>query len=85
MKTSTMTETTQTEWKEGDLVGIKGQQGIFKVMRNEPNRDGSISLYGGDENPNGCRGFRDIMPDRLKPKQPRVKRRSIKPVKKGGK
>lgn len=70
--------TTKTEWQEGDLVGIKGQQGIFKVMRSEPNKDGSISLYGGDENPNGVRGFRDVMPERLKKKEPKVKRRKRK-------
>ena len=69
---------TKSEWKAGDAVGIKGSQGTFKVMRDEPNKDGSISLYGGDENPNGCRGFRDIMPDRLKEKTPKIKRRVVK-------
>lgn len=63
-----MTETT-TEWKKGDRVAVKGTQGVYIVQRDEPNADGSISLYGGDKNPNGVRGFRDIMPERLKRKE----------------
>lgn len=74
----TLSQMTKSEWKAGDIVGIKGSQGTFKVMRDEPNKDGSVSLYGGDENPNGCRGFRDIMPDRLKEKTPKIKRRVVK-------
>lgn len=42
---------------------------MYIVQRDEPNADGSISLYGGDKNPNGVRGFRDIMPERLKRKE----------------
>lgn len=61
--------TTMTEWKEGDRVAIKGSSGVYIVQRDEPNADGSISLYGGDKNPNGVRGFRDIMPERLKRKE----------------
>lgn len=35
------------------------------MMRDDLNPDGSVHLYGGDLNPNGIRGFRDIMPGRL--------------------
>lgn len=61
-----MTTMETSEWKTGDRVKIKGSTGIYVVQRDEPNADGSISLYGGDKDPNGCRGFRDIMPERLK-------------------
>lgn len=67
--TDTMTTTETTTWKKGDRVSIKGTQGVYVVQRDEPNSDGSISLYGGDKNPNGVRGFRDIMPERLKRKE----------------
>lgn len=60
-------QTKMTEFKAGDRVTILGERGIYTVRKDEPNKDGSISLYGGDANPNGNRGFRDIMPKRLKP------------------
>lgn len=58
-------QTMTTEWEVGEVVRIKGSQGLFKVKKSTPNKDGSISLYGGDKNPNGNRGFRDVMPARL--------------------
>lgn len=46
-------------------VRIVGQQGVFKVMRSLLNPDGSLTLYGGDKNPRGHRGYRAVMPSRL--------------------
>lgn len=60
-------QTTMTEWKAGDRVTIIGERGVYTVQKDEPNKDGSITLYGGDINPNGNRGSRYIMPKRLKP------------------
>lgn len=53
----------------GDWVRIKGEQGVFRVMRLplEGKGDGSVSLYGGDKNPEGRRGYRAVMPARLVP------------------
>lgn len=59
-------QTTKTEWKVDDRVTIVGERGVYTVQRDKPNKDGSISLFGGDTNPNGNRGFRDIMPERLR-------------------
>lgn len=61
-----MISQTMTEWKENDRVTIAGERGVYVVQRTETNKDGSVSLYGGNSNPNGCRGFRDIMPERLR-------------------
>ena len=58
--------TTMSEWKTGDRVRVRGLAGIYVVQKDDPNADGSISLYGGSADPNGVRGFRDIMPERLK-------------------
>lgn len=51
----------------GTLVRLKGgeDRGTFEVMSSKPAPDGSISLYGGDADPNGHRCFRAIMPERL--------------------
>lgn len=54
---------------KGDKVTIVGERGVYVVQREETNKDGSFSLYGGDVNPNGCRGFRDIMPEKLRLKR----------------
>jgi len=51
----------------GDRVMIKGERGTYVVKRAETGKDGSVLLYGGDTNPNGNRGFRSIMPERLVP------------------
>jgi hypothetical protein len=52
----------------GDWVRIAGSPSIYKVMGYS--KDGSVSLYGGDPDPNGRRGSRAIMPDRLKSAKP---------------
>ena len=59
--------TMKIEFKEGDRVTIVGERGVYTVQKDQPNKDGSITLYGGDVNPNGNRGSRYIMPKRLKP------------------
>lgn len=53
------------EFNVGDMVKVNGERGRYRVYRSEPHRDGSILLYGGDPNPNGVRGFRSVMPERL--------------------
>lgn len=53
------------ELRIGDRVRVTGERGTYKVFRAEPYKDGSILLYGGDSNPNGNRGFRSVMPDKL--------------------
>lgn len=68
MGTTQDQKTKTIEFKKGDKVSIVGERGVFVVQRDETNKDGSVSLYGGDANPNGCRGFRDVMPSRLKRK-----------------
>jgi len=52
-------------FNDGDRVRVEGERGTYKVFRAEPYKDGSILLYGGDSNPNGVRGFRSVMPERL--------------------
>jgi hypothetical protein len=59
--------TMTTEFKAGDRVNIVGERGVYTVQNDQPNKDGSITLYGGDVNPNGNRGSRYIMPKRLRP------------------
>lgn len=47
----------------GDWVRIKGGQGVYRVMGYS--KDGSVSLYGGDKDPKGHRGARNVQPERL--------------------
>jgi hypothetical protein len=58
---------TTTEFSMGETVQVVGERGSYVVKRVEPWVDGSILLYGGDTDPNGIRGFRAIMPDKLVP------------------
>ena len=53
------------EFKEGDRVKVANERGSYRVYRTELSADGSLLLYGGDPNPNGVRGFRSVMPDKL--------------------
>jgi len=39
--------------------------GSYVLMADTPAPDGSLSLYGGDVDPNGRRGYRAVMPERL--------------------
>ena len=50
---------------KGTWVMIEDETGVFRVMRNHLNADGSLMLYGGDKSRYGRRGFRAVMPDRL--------------------
>ncbi len=52
-------------FKKGDEVKISGEHGVFRVYRDEVEKDGSYTLYGGSKDPGGIRGFRSIMPSRL--------------------
>lgn len=61
------------KFEVGDKVMIKGERGTYKVHRAEVSKDGSVLLYGGDTNPNGNRGFRSVMPERLVPDKRRHK------------
>jgi len=52
----------------GTLVRLRPGQadlGTYTVMSSDPAPDGSITLYGGDVDPNGHRRWRAVMPDRL--------------------
>jgi hypothetical protein len=58
--------TTETiTFQVGDRVRVDNERSTYKVWREEPGPDGSILLYGGDQDPNGVRGFRSVMPNRL--------------------
>lgn len=51
----------------GEKVKIEGERGtVYFVADHAPSPDGSIMLYGGSTNPNGRRGYRSVMPDRIK-------------------
>lgn len=53
-------------WMEvGTLVRIVGERGTFVVMSSALFKDGSVSLYGGDADPNGHRCYRAVMPERI--------------------
>jgi len=56
---------TETTFNVGDRVKVDLERGSYKVKRNIPDSDGSLLLYGGDPNPNGVRGFRSVLADRL--------------------
>lgn len=56
---------TTIEFVKGDRVRIAGERGTFKVHRTERNPDGSVSLFGGDMDPNGTQSFRDVFSERL--------------------
>lgn len=49
---------------EGAWVRIRGERGVF-VVKSTASKDGSVTLYGGDRDPRGHRGFRAVMPERL--------------------
>lgn len=53
-------------FEKGDKVMIVGENGVFRVYDDIPWYDGSISLFGGDKDPNGIRKFRSVMPDKIK-------------------
>lgn len=49
----------------GEWCEIIGRVGVYRVTGF--NRDGSLTLYGGDRNPNGRRGYKNAYADRLRP------------------
>lgn len=54
--------------EEGILVRLKpgnADLGSYVLMSTVPAPDGSLTLYGGDVDPNGYRRYRSVMPDRL--------------------
>lgn len=52
-------------FKKDDNVRVSGDNGTYVVFRDDLNKDGSYTLYGGSRDPNGVRGFRAVMPSRL--------------------
>lgn len=56
---------TTDKFAKGDRVRIEGERGTYKVNKDDPNSDGSISLFGGDMDPNGRQGHRAVLPSRL--------------------
>lgn len=63
-------------YTKGDKVKVTGERGgSYVVYRSELSPDGSILLYGGDANPNGVRGFRSVMLDRVVPEVSKAKKR----------
>lgn len=55
------------ELEVGMLVKFRDgeDRGTYEVMSVTLSPDGSVSLYGGDLDPNGRRGYRAVMPERL--------------------
>jgi hypothetical protein len=53
--------------EEGALVRITGDRGSYVVMSSALAPDGSVTLYGGDVDPNGHRSYRSVMPNRIVP------------------
>jgi hypothetical protein len=52
--------------EQGTKVKIKGERGReYFVVSEEPEKDGSLTLYGGAKDPNGWRGYKSAMPDTL--------------------
>lgn len=54
--------------EEGMLVRVRpgyGDAGTYVLMSVIPAADGSLTLYGGDIDPNGHRRYRSVMPERL--------------------
>jgi hypothetical protein len=58
-----MTTTTETTFNIKDRVKITGENGFYWVYGNS--QDGSVTLWGGDKDPNGYRSFRSVKPERL--------------------
>lgn len=52
-------------FKKGDKVKISGTNGTYNVYRDELNKDGSYTVYGGSKDPGGVRGFGAFLPSRL--------------------
>jgi hypothetical protein len=62
----TMTVTEERPmYEDGDRVKIDGENGFYWVRGYST--DGSLKLWGGDQNPNGYRQNRAVMPDKVKP------------------
>lgn len=56
------------ELEVGMLVRLRpgnADLGSYVLMSTAPGADGSLTLYGGDVDPNGHRRYRSVMPDRL--------------------
>jgi hypothetical protein len=70
--------TTMIRFEPGDQVRVKGERGVYKVHRAATGKDGSLLLYGGDPNPNGVRGFRSVMPERLEKDTPKRAKKGAK-------
>lgn len=52
-------------FKTDDIVRISGDNGRYRIYRDNLNTDGSYTVYGGSTDLNGIRGFRAVMPSRL--------------------
>lgn len=49
-------------------VGVDGERGqVYTIYSTDLRPDGTILLYGGDSNPNGVRGFKSVMPEKVAP------------------
>lgn len=75
MTDTTTTPTTTETFAPGDQVKIAGENGYYWVVGE--GADGSISLWGGDKNPNGSRSSRAVMADRLSHDRRDIERKSV--------
>lgn len=53
------------DFSKGDHVRVSSERGTYRVYRSEPDKDGSILLFGGDTDPRGIQGFRAVLPEKL--------------------
>lgn len=76
MTTMTSTEIDWNTVEKGTEVRISGVRGsfIFQYFRN-----GEVTVYGGDRNPNGHRMFRTFVPERCRIFTPRNPLRAYQP------
>lgn len=63
------------EYKIKDRVKIKAESGYYWV--HGYSADGSLTLWGGDADPNGYRCYRNIMPEDVKPDTRSINKKSI--------
>lgn len=65
----------ESEFKVKDRVKIDSENGFYWV--HGYSADGSLTLWGGDADPNGYRCYRNIKPERLKADVRKISKKAI--------